>query len=211
MTNVADTTVNVEPSTTEADIQSTSPGYIPPCGIPSSSIPFVRREDGSEDFDRLWAHYKAGFGDPAGEFWLGLDTLHSLTTSQSYGLWVDIEDYDGTQYCAKYSHFLVGDEASEYLLDVSGYDTSTNAGDSLTLNPDIISSRYSNGRGFTTRDRDNDLYGGGNCAAYAALPWWMSDCSSSGPTAVYGDLIIWYSIYGDLHSFKYMQFSLVPN
>lgn len=30
-----------------------------------------RRIDGTENFYRPWSHYKAGFGNAAGEYWLG--------------------------------------------------------------------------------------------------------------------------------------------
>jgi len=32
---------------------------------------FQRRQDGSVEFYRYWTNYQNGFGDPAGEFWLG--------------------------------------------------------------------------------------------------------------------------------------------
>ena len=38
-----------------------------------------RRMDGSDDFYRNWASYVDGFGDPNGEYWLGLKSIHCLT------------------------------------------------------------------------------------------------------------------------------------
>ncbi len=31
-------------------------------------------------FLKRWRSYKAGFGDPAEDFWIGLDTMHLLTS-----------------------------------------------------------------------------------------------------------------------------------
>ena len=59
---------------------------------------FQKRLDGSVDFYRSWTEYKRGFGNLAGEFWLGLDSIHRLTTSGSYKLRVDLEDFDGNTF-----------------------------------------------------------------------------------------------------------------
>ncbi|XP_027720742.1 ficolin-3 isoform X2 [Vombatus ursinus] len=40
---------------------------------------FQRRQDGSVDFYRPWASYKAGFGSKESEFWLGNENLYQLT------------------------------------------------------------------------------------------------------------------------------------
>ena len=83
-------------------------------------ISVVRRLDGSEDFYRGWADYKSGFGDPDREFWLGLNTIHALTSARSYSLRVEMTNMADTFYWAEYSSFSVGDESSKYVLSVSG-------------------------------------------------------------------------------------------
>ncbi|XP_076810482.1 uncharacterized protein LOC143453184 [Clavelina lepadiformis] len=83
-------------------------------------IIFQRRFDGSVDFYRNWTSYQQGFGSLNGEFWLGLDLLHQLTTGASYKLRVDLEDAENNTAYAEYRIFTVGKESSNYTLTVGG-------------------------------------------------------------------------------------------
>ena len=83
---------------------------------------FQKRLDGSVDFYRGWAEYKRGFGSLTGEFWLGLDEIHHLTSSGSYTLRVDLELFDGKTYYAEYDLFKVGSEGEKYQLSVGNYE-----------------------------------------------------------------------------------------
>ena len=71
---------------------------------------------GSVDFYRGWEDDKRGFGNLNGEFWLGLDKIHRLTSSGKYRLRVDLEDWDEKTAYAQYRFFSVGDEESKYKL-----------------------------------------------------------------------------------------------
>ncbi|XP_067938632.1 angiopoietin-related protein 3-like [Watersipora subatra] len=44
---------------------------------------FQRRVNGSVSFNKNWTDYQAGFGEIAGEYWLGLDKIHALTRSNT--------------------------------------------------------------------------------------------------------------------------------
>ncbi|XP_063436341.1 fibrinogen-like protein A [Mytilus trossulus] len=82
---------------------------------------FQRREDGSVNFYRNWEAYKKGFGNPLGEFWLGNDNLHYLSTQGTYRLIVILEDWENDTRKAIYDSFRVGDEDSFYFMTVQGY------------------------------------------------------------------------------------------
>ena len=69
-----------------------------------------------ENFDRNYADYENGFGDRKGEYWLGLQTIHELTSLPCTQLRIEMEAYNGTEYVAKYSTFKVGSKDSGYVL-----------------------------------------------------------------------------------------------
>ena len=132
----------------------------------------LKRQDGSVDFQLNWTDYKKGFGNLEGEHWLGLENMHLLTnlSGVTAQLRVDLADWEGNTSFAKYDQFSVGDEDSDYTLSVSGYQSASTAGDSLTPR-----NGYHNGQRFSTPDRDNDV-NGGHCAVYYHGPWWHRSC-----------------------------------
>ena len=128
---------------------------------------FQRRQDGSVDFYRYWTDYENGFGNLAGEFWLGLSKIHRLTKEGSNTLRVDMGDFDGNTTYANYSTFSISDGSTEYILTVGGY--SGTARDSMA---------WQNGMRFTTRDNDNDAWPN-NCAPFRNGAWWYNACTFS--------------------------------
>ena len=125
--------------------------------------------DGSNFFHRSWGQFRVGFGQLIGNYWIGNDRLHQLTTSGSYTLRFDLQETGtGTWYYAEYSTFIVQNETSNYLLQASGY--SGNAGDALY---------YNDGMMFTTYDRDNDQRSD-NCAVSRGGGFWYKNCAYCG-------------------------------
>ena len=58
-----------------------------------------------------WADYKAGFGSIDADFWLGLERVHLLTSSQPYRLRVEVQQHASNfWYSAEYWSFEIGDE-----------------------------------------------------------------------------------------------------
>ena len=119
------------------------------------------------DFYREWAEYKNGFGVIDGEFFIGLDKLHSLTsTLKPVELWIQLQDFENRIYNIKYNNFQVGNETENYkLIKVGNYNGIL--GDSFTQHV---------GFSFTTKDRDNDVNPYGNCAEAYTGAWWFHNC-----------------------------------
>ena len=133
------------------------------------------------DWQLPWADYKAGFGTVDEDFWLGLEKIHLLTSSQPYRLRVEVQDRStDLWYSAEYWSFKIGNELNrKYRLDVSGY--SGDAGDSLQYEGNYNDNGnfgyfYHNGMHFSTYDHDNDRLVDNNCAVGRRGGWWYNRC-----------------------------------
>ena len=96
----------------------------------SYSVSSFLQRRASEDvgFFRDWVSYREGFGDMKGNFWLGLEDVHQLTSKGKWELRIELS-YNGQDYFAHYDNFKVHSESDLYRLEISGY--SGTAGDSL--------------------------------------------------------------------------------
>ncbi|XP_053683564.1 microfibril-associated glycoprotein 4-like [Sabethes cyaneus] len=157
------------------------------------------RFDGSVEFYRNWTEYKHGFGEVDKEYWIGLDLLYKLTSSKTYKLLVELEDFNGDYKYAKYSDFELGSEAEKYMLKKVGTYSGT-AGDSLT---------YHKGMKFTTLDSDNDG-SSGNCAETSTGAWWYNNCHHSNLNGKYMNAndvrsVTWYHYKSAHYGLKYTR------
>ena len=169
------------------DCEAAAEGYCDAVTDGGGWLVVQRRQDGSVDFNRGWVEYEEGFGSLTGELWYGLRPLHCLTNQGQWQLRIDFTFTNGTKSYLSYKSFSVGPANSQYQLSISGFTGVTD---------DPIAGSYSlNGMKFTTKDRDNDKYGG-NCAVSGngnnAGGWWHRDCSYIQVNHQYKDK---YSIY----------------
>ncbi|XP_071981056.1 ficolin-1-B-like [Engystomops pustulosus] len=163
-------------------------------------IVFQRRNEGSVDFLRNWESYKTGFGSRQYEFWLGNENISYITSSDTWELRVDLQDFDFINSFAKYSSFKVMGESEKYKLVLGGF-TGGNAGDSLSNH---------NGMMFSTLDQDNDAHISANCANLFKGAWWYNQCHHSnlnglylpGKHDSYANGINWYSGKGLNYSYR---------
>ncbi|KAM9324310.1 ficolin-2-like [Gastrophryne carolinensis] len=167
-------------------------------------IVFQRRWDGSVDFYRDWAAYKKGFGSLMNEFWLGNDNLHKITSTGTWELRIDLQDFEIQKYFAKYLNFKILDESNKYQLSVGAFKEG-NAGDSLSGH---------SGMKFSTKDQDNDH----TCSSVYKGAWWYNSCHSSNLNGLYhlgkhssfADGVNWQTAKGYHYSFKHVEMKIRP-
>ncbi|XP_062872572.1 tenascin isoform X2 [Trichomycterus rosablanca] len=164
---------------------------------------FQRRKDGKVNFFRNWPDYRKGFGDLEGEFWLGNDLLHNLTTMTPMSMRVDLR-LGGQSVYAHYSSFSIDNMKKHYLVRVSGY-TGT-AGDSM---------KYHDKRPFSTRDRDPAPFIT-RCAMSYKGGWWYKNCHEANLNGLYNTEtnqqgVIWTAWKGKNVSIPFTEMKLRPS
>ncbi|XP_052873620.1 LOW QUALITY PROTEIN: ficolin-2-like [Anopheles cruzii] len=178
-------------------------------------IVIQHRFDGSTNFYRNWKEYKNGFGQLEGEFWLGLDRIHQLTTSKPHELVILLEDFDGNKTYAKYNRFEIGGESELYALKtITGF--SGTAGDSMfSFAGESLPSAA--GMKFSTLDSDNDIWPK-SCAVTYTGAWWYSNCHKAnlngrylrGHTKIYAAGMMWHTFRGYYYSLKSSKMMIRP-
>ena len=129
-----------------------------------------KRKDGSVEFKkRDWVEYEDGFGNLHGEFWIGLRSMHCLTSQGNWELRIDYQFKNGTKSYLHYNKFAIGSAEDQYPLNISGFD-------SIGLTDPFDSGTPLNGMKFSSRDRDNDLRNTVNCVRIVG-GWWHRSCS----------------------------------
>ncbi|KAG7232165.1 hypothetical protein INR49_009484, partial [Caranx melampygus] len=151
----------------------------------SSKRLLVKKRSGrAVSFNRKWAAYQSGFGNPTKDHWLGLMKVFLMTKDKTkkWTLRVDLWDHEGGTAFAEYQNFRLGNKKTAFKLHVGHY--SGNAGDAIR---GAYTGIDQNGFGFSTIDRDNDgcspcIFGdiGENeCASSEGGGWWYSRCGSA--------------------------------
>uniref|UniRef100_A0A8C6SZ01 Angiopoietin-like 4 n=1 Tax=Neogobius melanostomus TaxID=47308 RepID=A0A8C6SZ01_9GOBI len=130
-----------------------------------------RRRDGSVDFHQSWEAYENGFGNLKGEFWLGLEKMHSIAKDDGYILNLGMSDWNGDLASVRLPFSLGGPDTkySLYIKKEGAFSPLENS-----LGPDAT-----NGLPFSTADQDNDRKADANCAANLSGGWWFSGCGQS--------------------------------
>ncbi|XP_055600843.1 fibrinogen-like protein 1 [Uranotaenia lowii] len=139
------------------------------------------RFNGSVNFYLGWKDYEEGFGDLEGEFWLGLEKIHQITSSRRHELVVLLKAFGENSFeLAKFDDFRLADKAEQYALKSLGQYNGT-AGNSLSAHL---------GQKFTTFDMDNDQRNGENCAVERKGAWWYDGKMFCGDSNLNGRYVV---------------------
>ena len=124
----------------------------------------IQQNFGQSTFlNNTWSEMLVEEGDPSGEYWIGLETMHQLTKDGRYKLRLDMQARNGIWYWEEYDTFIIQGSSLAYRMDVYGYTGN---------NGEIGCLFFHNGSKFATWDVDSSA----NCAASYNCGWWYNVC-----------------------------------
>ena len=138
-----------------------------------------QRFDDTLSFKRDWMDFKNGFSDerePNGNFWIGLEKMHQLTTNERYRLRFLNFAIDGQWRQADYDNITIDSEKNRYQWHFGEY--SGDAGDALRYNddkwnlPDMP---------LSTCDHTATSF----CTGKYKCGWWFNNCMQASLTCGY--------------------------
>ncbi|PAA70159.1 hypothetical protein BOX15_Mlig010354g3 [Macrostomum lignano] len=141
-----------------------------------------QRSSGRVSFQRPFADYETGFGDPRDDYWMGLKLLHLLTKTNRI-LRVELirhrsSTFDQDLFHAEYTNFKVG-SAPAYSMTYSAFNKAKSS-----VERDALAE--SRGRAFSTMDRDNDRWDH-SCSLIrgGSGGWWFNRCGKCNPNGLF--------------------------
>ncbi|KAJ3664175.1 hypothetical protein Zmor_008365 [Zophobas morio] len=164
----------------------------------------LNRQDGSQDFNLLWTDYETGFGNLAGEFWLGLKNLYYLTGHQINEMLMIFTDFEDRTRYSIFKLFSIGDVDEGYAVRLLGKYEGT-ATDGFLC---------SGGAKFSTLDVDQDN-SGDHCALQHSGGWWFNDCCNVILTGIYNNytedqISTWLQQYGSPNNLMRVKMLVRP-
>ncbi|TKR83001.1 hypothetical protein L596_016660 [Steinernema carpocapsae] len=156
-----------------------------------------RRNDSTTFWNRTFAEYAGGFGNPAGSYWLGLDKVYDIlasTPDHTMVLRIELRNDICKKSCSDLGEegywwgewfFSIGSKEQNFNLTLSTMQT----GNLTAPNNDFFYT-LNNGKQFTTVDADNDNSDSYNCAQFRNFGgWWHggSGCTFTSLNGLYGD------------------------
>lgn len=121
-----------------------------------------RGEFGNKEitFDQNWKSYRVGFGDLEGEFWLGNDNIHLLSSDSANEMRMELKSVKGETKNFTFRSFYIENDIQDFRLHIGP-----------SVNETLTIIREFNRRPFVTYDRIMDQPGE-NCARKYKGAWW---------------------------------------
>lgn len=123
-----------------------------------------QRIDGKENFNRTWTEYQNGFGSLDGDFFLGLEKIHSLTSALQHELYIHMVYENETIEYAHYDNFTVSNKEDYYKLYLANF--------TGNVKYDYLSNMTAK-EDFYTFDNDTPTT---NCASQNGGGFWYGGC-----------------------------------